>query len=178
MTPKSFLALATATLVAVLLAMVTSSTSNTGNVIADRGESFVSGLAEKANSIASITTVTSDGTTTVTKKGNTFVDASGFPIKDETARQLVTSLALLSIEERKTDVADRHADLELAAPDAKSGAGQRITLKDSGDRVVADVIAGRREFTVGGTRGGQYVRNASDTQAYLVRGTVNVPSGR
>ncbi|MEM9030221.1 MAG: DUF4340 domain-containing protein, partial [Pseudomonadota bacterium] len=47
-----------------------------------------------------------------------------------------------------------------------------------GDRVVADVIAGRREFTVGGTRGGQYVRNASDTQAYLVRGTVNVPSGR
>lgn len=178
MTPKSFLALAGLTAVTAILAAISSMSASRSNVTADRGEAMFPSLAAKAGEIAEINIVELDDKTVVKRDGKTFVDGSGYPIKPELVRALLTSLALLKIDERKTSDAARHADLDLAKPEAKTGSGTQIALKSSSGRTLFDLVSGKREFAVGGTRGGQYVRSTNSTQAYLVRGTISLPKSR
>jgi len=178
MKPMSFLILAGVTVVAVLLAILSSRVSDVGDAIADRGAPFIAGLFDRANDVAKITVDQGDETFTFTRTDDGFADASGYPIKPEVARAIISNLALMKIEARKTADPDRHGDLELASPEADNGAGERITLFDASDRVVADVIVGDRNYTVGGTGGGQFVRRADADQTFLVRGAVSTPATR
>ena len=178
MTPKSCLALAGITVAAVALAALSSGGAGSGAAIGDRGKPLIAGLSGKAAQIASISAEGFAGKTELTRRDGALVDASGYPAKTDAVRSVATGLALLTIEEAKTSDPARHKDLELAAPGAGEGAGERITLKDASGKVIADVILGKRDYTVGGTRGGQYVRLADSDQAYLVRGAVEAPSNR
>jgi len=178
MSSKSFLALAAVTLVAVVLAIVTTSMSDVGNAIAERGKPFLPELIDEAKNVSEISTVVGDETMTVRKAEDGFVSASGYPAKAKVVRALVNNLALMTIEERKTADPERHEDLDLAPTTAKTGWGERITLKDASGREIADIIAGERDFTVGGTRGAQFMRRAASDQTYLVRGSVSIPSSR
>ncbi len=179
MTPKSFLALAGTTAAAVVLAVLTSSNASYRSVTADRGEPLFKGLIGQSKSIAEIAITNADGTITLKRDGTRFVEAeTGYPVRQQAVRALVSGLALMRIEERKTDRAERFGDLDLASPDAKAGAGTRVTLKGEDGRAIVDMISGKQETSVGGTRGGQYARSMTDTQAYLVRGTVSTPINR
>jgi Domain of unknown function (DUF4340) len=178
MTTRSFLALAGLTVLAVIAAGVVSTTSTGGGAIAARGEALLPGLVDKANSIAEITVETEDSTTTIRRDDGRFVDASGYPVRPEAVRDLVASLSVLTIEERKTADPNRYHELGLAEPSAEDGAGERVLLKDGSGNAIAEVVAGEADHTVGGTRGGQYVRAAGDAASYLVRGSVSLPLGR
>lgn len=177
MTPRTFLALAGLTVIAVVAAGVISTTSTGGDAIAARGEALLPGLIDKANAIAEITVETGDTTTTIRKDDGRFVEASGYPVRTEAVRDLVTSLSVLTIEERKTADASRYHEIGLADPSAEEGAGERVVLKDGDGNAIAEVVAGEADHTVGGTRGGQYVR-AGGGAGYLVRGTVSLPLDR
>lgn len=179
MTVKSLAVLGLATVVAVGIAVATSFSWNTRDAVSQRGAPVLPALAKKVDDIGLITVETSEHTTTIKRDGDGFTDAaSGYPIKREPVRALVASAALLAIEENKTGDATRHGELDLNAPDAKRGAGEKIIFRTKDSNELAALIAGKADYSVGGISGGQYVRRAGDDQAYLVRGSVKLPFGR
>ncbi len=180
MTPRSFIILAGVTALAMTLAVATSLTQAGSSVIAERGKLLFPGLLEHANRITLVRVESPDKSENVTirRAGYTFLDASGYPVRTEAIRELVASIANMVIEERKTDDPKRLAELSLADPDAKDGGGRRITLAEADGKAVVSLVAGDRDYSVGGAIGGQYVRRADETQAWLVRGAVRLPGRR
>ncbi len=180
MTPKSFLLLSAATVVAIGLAVVTSTVTRVGDAVSQRGERLVPGLAQSAGDIAEITVDLGDDKTVMTLKDGVFLDQSGFPVSPDLPRRMVSALALMTIEERKTSDASRLGELKLEAPTsgATAGEGERIVLADRAGRTIAAVILGERDYTVGGTSGGQFVRRDGETRAFLVRGALDAPLSR
>ena len=178
MTLRSFLVLAGATAFAVVLAVSSTLTFRTDNAVSERGKAFLPGLAARIGDVATITVQDGAQTVTLKRKGESFEDASGFPTKMKPVRDLALSLSTLRIEERKTADVSRHADLALAAPSAKMGAGKSVVLKSKEGEMIASVLVGKPDYTVGGVGGGQYVRMTDSQQTYLVRGNVKLPYGR
>lgn len=178
MTPRSFSVLAGLTVVAVAAAVATSAPRGGSGIMAAQGTSLFPDLLGQAKKIGTVRIERSDGQTTLTRTGDKFVDASGYPAKTDAVRRLVRSLAGLTIEERKTSDPKRHAEIGLAAPDAKKGAGTRVLLEAADHKQIAGVVVGERNYTVGGVNGGEFVRRAGDNQAWLVQGAVSLPSTR
>lgn len=175
---KSFLALAGVTALAVALAAVLTVRSDAGGAIAGRGVPLLPDFAAKANGIGRVAVTTGGGTTTLTRAGDGFTDQSGFPARIEAVRELVSGLSTLTVEERKTDRPARYADLDLADPGAAKGAGTKVELVAADGTSIADVVLGSRDPTVGGSRGGQFVRVEGQPQTYLARGAVTLPATR
>jgi hypothetical protein len=178
MTPKSLIGLAVVTAVAVGAAIYVGGGTAAGGAVADRGKTLLPDLVQKSASVASIAITTGKDTATLTRQGEGFADASGYPAKIEPVRKLVSSLATLTIDEDKTDKPDRYVDLGLADPAADKGAATKVALLDKEGKPLAVIYAGTKDLSVGGSRGGQYVRLDGAPQTYLVRGALDLPSGR
>jgi hypothetical protein len=178
MTPKSLIVLALITAVAVGSAVVVARTGDAGGAIADRGRVLAPDLVAKAGSIASIAVTTGKTTTTLARAGDGFVDATGYPASTDAVRSMLTSIATLTVAEGKTDKPDRYADLGLADPGADKGAATGIDIRTADGKSLVGLFVGTKDLTVGGSRGGQYVRLAGEAESYLVRGQVEVPAER
>lgn len=179
MTMRSLAILGSATALAVVLAVATSFSWNTRDAVSERGSALLPGVAKQVGDIAQISIDTADQKITIRRDGDNFTDAaSGYPVKRDAVRNLVTSVALLSIEEKKTADATRHGELDLAVPGSADGAGEKVSFATKEGSEIAALIAGKSDYTVGGLTGGQYVRKASEAQTYLVRGSVKLPYGR
>lgn len=179
MTLRSLAVLGVITAVAVAAAVATSFSWSTRDAVSDRGVTLLPDVAKQIGDIATISIKTEDQEITLKREGDAFAEAeSGFPVKQDVVRNLMASVALLNIEEKKTTDATRHAELNLAAKDAEKGAGEWVSFASKNGDEIAAVIAGKTDFTVGGIRGGQYVRRADEDQTYLVRGSVKLPYGR
>ena len=163
---------------AVALAIATSFTWTTNDAISERGNTLVPSMPEQVNAIHLVKIETGDDTQMFTRKDDGFVDTSGYPAKLDAVRDLVKSVAALTIEEKKTADPARHDDLDLAAPGSEQGAGTKVELIANGGSAIASLIVGKSDYSVGGVGGGQYVRAADEDQSYLVRGSVKLPYGR
>lgn len=144
-----------------------------------RGVAIFPDLAAKANDIATISIRDKDRVFTVERTDKGFFDRdSKYPVKPELFRDLVGNAATLSFEEAKTADEKRYADLGLADPDKEKSdkAGREVIIRDAKNNVLASFWVGNRENSVGGARGGQYMRFGNDKQTWLVRGTTNVPA--
>lgn len=178
MTPKSLIGLAVVTAAAVIAAVMVAGGTAADSAVADRGRALLPGLVKTSASVESLAVTVGKDTTTLTRDGERFVDASGYPARIEAVRKLVSSLAALTIDEDKTDKPDRYVDLGLADPGAGEGASTKVALLDKEGKALAAVYAGAKDYTVGGSRGGQYVRLDGNPQSYLVRGSLDVPTAR
>ena len=178
MTPKSLIGLAVVTAAAVVAAVVVAGGTAADSAVADRGRALLPDLVKTSASVESLAVTVGKDTTTLTRDGDRFVDASGYPAKIDAVRKLVSSLATLTIDEDKTDKPDRYVDLGLADPAAGEGASTKVALLDKEGKTLAVVYAGTKDYTVGGSRGGQYVRLDGNPQSYLVRGSLDVPTAR
>ncbi|WP_370675370.1 DUF4340 domain-containing protein [Pleomorphomonas sp. PLEO] len=178
MTPKSLIGLAAITAVAVAAAVVVAGGNSAGSAVADRGRVLLPDLVKTSASVERLAVTVGKDTTTLTRNGDRFVDASGYPARIDEVRKLVSSLAILTIDEDKTDKPDRYLDLGLADPAADKGAATKVALLDKEGKPLAAVYAGTKDYTVGGSRGGQYVRLDGNPQAYLVRGSLDMPAAR
>lgn len=179
MTLRSLATLGVVTVLAVAGAIFTSFSWNTRDAVSERGATLLPDVAKQVGDIATISIKTEDQEITLKRDGEAFAEAdSGFPVKQDVVRTLMASVALLNIEEKKTSDATRHAELNLAATDAEKGAGEWVSFGSKNGDEIAAVIAGKTDYTVGGVRGGQYVRRAGEDQTYLVRGSVKLPYGR
>lgn len=178
MTPKSLIGLAVVTAAAVAAAVVIAGGNSAGSAVADRGRVLLPDLVTTSASVDHLAITIGKDTTTLTRDGDRFIDASGYPARIEDVRKLVTSLTLLAIDEDKTDKPDRYVDLGLADPAADKGAATKVALLDKQGKSLAAVYAGTKDYSVGGSRGGQYVRLEGSPQSYLVRGSLDMPAAR
>lgn len=179
MTPKSFIVLAVATAVSVVAATGATFTDRDAPVLAAAGERLFPDLADRASDIAEISVKYGDMEMTISRSESGFIDnASGYPVDTAKLRELVTAMTMAEIVEAKTTDPARHADLGLAAPGSKEGAGIHVTFGDAEGNAIASVISGKSDYTLGGVAGGQYLRHGDEDATWLVRGQIDPPTGR
>lgn len=149
------------------------------DIAADRrGETVFPGLLARANDVATISVRDSEKTFTVERRDGGFFDqASRYPVRPEAFRDVVAGATTLAFEEAKTSDPARYGDLGLGEPgEAKpEQTGREVTLKDAKGETLANFIVGNRDTTVGGARGGVYIRFPDKPQTWLARGEVRVP---
>jgi hypothetical protein len=166
--------LAIVSVVATAAVMKTSATTVTSD---RRGEAVVPALRTRANELTGLIVRDGDITMAVERRDNQFVATeSGYPVKLDTVRDIVTSSAELGFEEARTSDPSRYGDLGLADP-GKENAGKEIVFR-AGNGELADIVVGNRDATVGSARGGQYVRFKGQPQTWLARGTVQLPANQ
>jgi hypothetical protein len=155
--------------------------TNATTVASDRrGETVIPSLVAKANDIAGLSVRDSAGTIAIERRDNRWVAAdSGYPIKIDTIRDVVTSSAELAFEESRTADPNRYGDLGLADPGAKDAkdAGKEITFRTAGGEL-ADFVVGKTDTTTGGPAGGVFIRVKGEAQTFLARGNVRLPAVR
>ncbi|SDO93001.1 protein of unknown function [Lutimaribacter pacificus] len=179
MNQKSFLMLGGATALSLVAAGATLFGSGNAPAFAEAGEPLFPGLSEASADVASLEIREGDFAITIESRDGVFVDAaSGFPVDPDPLRDLVSGMTMATIAEAKTADPARHADLQLAAIGDDEGAGSEIILRDGDGDTLAHVIAGQRDFTLGGVTGGQYVRRGDEDATWLVHARLDPPISR
>jgi len=139
-----------------------------------RGENVLPSLLAKANDITQISIRDGASTFVIERRDNRFVASdSGFPVKPDTASDVVASSAELTFQEARTSDPARYGDLGLAEPGAKDG-GKEITFRTAGGEL-ASLLVGNSDTTVGGPAGGVFIRLKGQPQTFLARGNVRLP---
>ncbi len=177
MQPKTLTGLLVVTAAAVAVAAASSWTQPGSATTDKRGEALFPGLAEQANQLTTFKFDAGDWQTEIRRDGERYLDASGFPVKLDPIRSAIAGLSTLTYEEAKTSDPERYADLELADPSPDTGAGRLISLR-ANDQVLAELVVGERDLTVGGMSGGIFARQPGQQQTWLLRGSVPLPADR
>jgi hypothetical protein len=172
MTSKSFLGLCLATVIAVGLAIFAVSSQPTYQSSDAAGELLFPTLVKDVNSLKSIVVRGKDGIYTIEWDGQNwrFRERDNYVADDKKVNELVLRLARMAKIEPKTREPEMYERLDLNAPDAKDSRAKQVTLLDKEGKTLADVIVGKRKFTLGSKEGGTYVRLPSDAQTWLATG--------
>lgn len=175
MSRNSFIGLCLATVIALALAVLSVMRQPTIRSADLTGEPVLPGLADRLNGLKSVVVKGSDGTMTFDWDGKTFVsrDRGGFPADTEKLSGLVIQMTRLVKLEAKTSVAEKLDRLDLNDPTAKDSRAKEIVLLDRDGKTIADLIVGKRKFTLGGKESGTYVRLPGDNQSWLALGELS-----
>ncbi len=100
--------------------------------------------------------------------------AGGYPARQARIEEMIGGLVSLVYFEPKTTRRKLYAKLEIE--DVTEGAkSTRVTVKDGGGAVLADIIVGKAKTGVAGLdRDGVYVRLLNEERAWLAAGTLDV----
>ncbi len=141
-----------------------------------RGEPVVPALRSRAGELTGITIRDGADTFTIERRGSEFVAAdSGFPVRLDALREVVTQSAGLTFNDARTSDPARYSELGLA--DSGDGKGKEIVFRAAnGD--IADIVVGNNDSAAGSAGGGQFVRIKGAPQTWLARGAVRVPANR
>ena len=178
MNAKQVIALGMAAVLAAATSVWTVQSSPQSVASDRRGERVFPELVQRANDVVTISIRDDDRTFTVERRGDGFFDKdSGYVVRPESFRDMVGGAASLSFEESKTSDPNRYADLGLGEPGKGLGdkAGREVVMRDAKGTVLASVFVGNRDSTVGGARGGTFIRFPGQAQSYLARGEMRVP---
>ncbi|HEY8580371.1 MAG TPA: DUF4340 domain-containing protein [Beijerinckiaceae bacterium] len=141
-----------------------------------RGERVFPALLANVNEVASVTIRDNERAFTVKRRDGGFFDKdSRYPAKAEAFRDLVSGATTLSFEEAKTQDPSRYGDLGLADPGQGDKSGREVTIRNAKGDTLAHFIVGNRDTTVGGARGGVYLRFPGQPQTWLARGEARTP---
>jgi hypothetical protein len=135
-------------------------------------------LAAHTADIARIEIVSGEGTITIEKRGDEWVlpAKGGYPASLARIRDLVSTMAGMTLLERKTADPARYPDLALGDPGQEEGAGKLVRLEDGSGAVLAAAVFGRVSPSLGRMGGGMYVRRQDDPQAWLAQGLFQIPT--
>jgi hypothetical protein len=142
-----------------------------------RGERMFPALLQRANDVATISIKDNDREFTVERRDNGFFDKdSRYVARPESFRDMVAGAATMTFEEAKTADPARYGDLGLAEIGQGDKSGRLVTMRDAKGETLAQVIVGNPDATVGGARGGMYVRFPNSPQTWLARGQLRAPA--
>ena len=184
MTNKKFISLIVISILLAISAAVSINMNTQNYNFQNRGEVFLKGFTQNINNINRISIESFDNTIGLVKKENSYISESGYPLKKGMWENLITSLSLLRIEEKKTEDPERHDDLNLKSPelnqseDESDGYATKITLKKNDGTVYSSILFGKTDPSVGGLRGGQFARMNGDNQSYLLKGAIRMPGSK
>ena len=176
MTKRTLAILGGLTLIAVILAVVATRGQPRVEATDQAGQVLFPALVNDIEHLKSVVIKHAGETMTIDWDGKLFRfrERAGYPVDAEKVQALAVRLARLSKMESKTSQADRYDRLDLGDPLAKGGQSTQVTLLDAGGKALADVIVGKRKFTLGGREGGTYVRFPKDPQTWLALGDIMV----
>lgn len=175
MSPKTFVAVAVAAVIAVAAAGV-SVALQPGYAETDAaGRRLFPDLLGRVNDVASVVIEDAKGTLSVSRRDGGWVlaESDGYPARAGKVRAVVVGLARLTLLEPKTRREDRYAKLNLRDPKTEGALSRMLTLKAAGGKVLARVIVGRRNFAFQ-DGGAVYVRKPDDARSWLARGTLDL----
>jgi hypothetical protein len=135
MTNKKFISLIVISILLAVSAAVSINMNTQNYSFQNRGEVFLKGFTQNINNVNRISIESFDNTIDLVKKDNSYISESGYPLKKGMWENLITSLSLLRIEEKKTEDPERHDDLNLKSPelnqsvDESEGYATKITLR-------------------------------------------------
>jgi hypothetical protein len=142
----------------------------------DKGEKLFASLPSQMNTVSSITVRQAGQEIRIVKQqdGWSLPDKGNFPARTELVRQVLAGLSEMETVEAKTARPDLHSRLSLEEPISDKDKSLRLTLRNSTDAVLADVIIGKkRTGSVTAANSGSesamlYVRKADSAQTWLV----------
>lgn len=176
MSPRALSWLAGITLIAVIAAAAAVMQRQSANQIDFEPQLLFPELKERVGAIAKISLRQGDNEIVVAQTadgGWVMPDRGGWPANFETIRKAVLGMANLKAVERRTARAENHATLQLAPPEAPTGAGMQLALYDSDDAQIAAVIIGKVKSPGSGTQPGTaYGRRLGEDQVYLIAGEI------
>lgn len=179
MNQKSFLILCGATALSLTAAGATLFGGGNAPAFSEAGERLFPALIDASADVAKLEVREGDFAITIEARDGVFVEvASGFPVDPEPLRDLVSGMTMATIAEAKTTDPARHGDLQLAAVGAEEGAGSETIFFNVDGDTIAHVIAGQRDFTLGGVTGGQFVRRGEEDATWLVHARLDPPNSR
>jgi hypothetical protein len=178
MSLRAFLVLLAVTVVSVALAAWAVMTRDVPVASLALDRPFLPDLAARVEEVAEISVQTAQRTMTArrTADGWVLVEAGDYPVDPEQVRGIVLGLAELRLVEAKTDNPQKLARLELEPVTDEGAKSRLVTLRDTQGRVLAEVVLGKRKFSLYGPgKAGMYVREADSHQAWLADRAIDIP---
>ena len=182
MTKKSFLNLTILSFLSIILAAVSINFNSQTYNFSDRDTVFLKNFTKNVNNISLISINSFDNNIDLVKEENSYISTSGYPLKKGIWENLITSLSLLTIEEKKTNDPKRHVELNLLSPELNKsdleseGYATKITLTKKDGSIFSSILFGKTDPSVGGLSGGQFARMPNDNQSYLLKGAIRMPT--
>ncbi len=134
-------------------------------------------LNERANDVAVLTIESNLGALTL-KRGSggwTLKESDGYPVTPVKARGSVLDLATLRFHEPKTVRPEKYAKLNLLDFNAPGSGSTRVTVRDKGGTMLAELTVGNSKFNLPGTKtGGVYLRLPGEARTWLAAGGLNL----
>ena len=134
------------------------------------------GIEDRLHQVARITITTGQTSFSLEDKNGDWVmpERSDYPVDLEKARDLVASFAAATRAEAKTDKPALYREIGVDEP-SKDAMARKVELDDANGSVIADVIIGKRQKTVGAPEtAGTFVRIEGEPRAWLVDGLADV----
>lgn len=175
MKQKTLLILIVTAVAASAAAYLATRAEPTASAEAKTGEMLFPGLVERVNEVAKVEIKNKDGGFAVVKDGDTWgmADKGSYPVNFDKVKELVVTIARMSIVEKKSAKPENHAAMDLNDVDAKESAATQVKLFDQSGAELAAVLIGKARTTKGfGGQHAMYARKVGDPQAWEVTGRV------
>ncbi len=181
MKPRSFLALAGLTLLAVIAAFLVVVDQPALTTLTKGEESAFEVLTERVNDAAELTIRSNDATFSIvrTDTGWGMKDRAKYPVHFDKVKTALVGLSELKLLEAKTSDPSRYKRLEVEEPDTEEAQSVRFEIKDAAGKSMASGLVGRLNpnlFGEGG--GGTYLRRGREEQSWLAAGEVSLGKTR
>lgn len=183
MSLRAFLALALATVIAVLAVIGIHMSQSTGPAAREPGTAMLPELAANLGDADRIVMTRGGEKTTVKRtagSGDTATwvveEFSDYPSHPLLIRDVLAGLAQLQTMEGKTRRPDLYSKLDVDDPTTAAAKSTRLEAF-AGDKKVADIIVGRTKSAMGGQES-LYVRRPDEDRAWLAKGKVEMPHNR
>lgn len=184
MSLRAFLALALATLIAVLAVFAVMTTQNTGPAVREPGTAMLPELAANTATVARIVMTRGGDKTTIKRIAGSGEDAKwvveeffDYPSHPLLVRDVVAGLAQLQSLEPKTRRPNLYSKLDVDDPTSSTARSTRLEMFGAADKKLADIIIGKTKSAMPGLES-LYVRRPDEDRAWLARGKAEAPYNR
>jgi hypothetical protein len=174
---NSLIALLALTLLAVIVAAVSSSGGGP-NSNPLTGRPVLTDLASHLGEVEQVALVHGADKTTLIRRDKQWIvsERNDYPADAEKLRQLLLGLAGLTYVEPKTREAQNYPRLQVEDAGTPNSQSTLITVSGAQGELLGEVIAGKRLVdALGGGDDGVYVRKPGDAQSWLASGTLDLP---
>ena len=181
MKPRSFLALAGLTVLAVIAAILSVVDQPALTTLSKGEENAFEVLTERVNDAAELVVQSNEATFSIVRTGTGWgmKDRAKYPVHFDKVKTALVGLSEIKLLEAKTSDPARYKRLEVEEPDAKEAQSVRFEIKDGGGKSMASGIVGKLNpnlFGEGG--GGTYLRRGKEEQSWLAAGEVTLGKTR
>ncbi|MGH6981482.1 MAG: DUF4340 domain-containing protein, partial [Stellaceae bacterium] len=144
------------------------------------GHPVLANLTQRLGDVARITDIKGDTKTTLVRRDGVWrvEEKYDYPADAGKMKTTLFGLAALRYAEPKTAKPDLYSRLDVEDPGKKGTDSALVTLSDSGGKLMAEMIFGKRRYDIfGGGNDGIYVRKPGEPQSWLANGSLTLPNG-